>query len=75
MTKKRRNLLFLLSILIFLISIIFINYQVDPHRVFHKDDYMDMASVEPENILIKMIQALKKYFLRLLRVEKSKVGK
>ena len=25
--------------------------------------------------LIKMIQALKKYFLRLLRVEKSKVGK
>lgn len=54
MTKKRRNLLFLLSILIFLISIIFINYQVDPHRVFHKDDYMDMASVEPENILIKM---------------------
>ena len=54
MTKKRINLLFLLAILIFFISIIVINYQVDPHRVFHSDGYMDMASVEPENILIKM---------------------
>lgn len=54
MTKKIMNLLFLFLLLVFFISLIVINYQVDPHRVFHKDTYMDLGYIEPENIFIKL---------------------
>lgn len=54
MTKKVKNIMFLILLCCFFGGIGLFNYSVDPYNVFHNKDYMNLSDVNAENILIKM---------------------
>ena len=54
MTKKVKNIMFLILVCCFFGGIGLFNYSVDPYNVFHNKDYMNLSEIDAENILIKM---------------------